>query len=33
MRALGFETVRAVSIDEDWTALRFRRAEFIKARS
>jgi hypothetical protein len=29
----GFETVRAISIDEDWTALRFRRGEFIKARA
>lgn len=28
----GFETVRAVAIDEDWSALRFRRREFIKAR-
>ncbi|MEO8820750.1 MAG: hypothetical protein ABI267_01845 [Ginsengibacter sp.] len=26
----GFDTVRAVSIDEDWSALRFRRLEFIK---
>ncbi|MFP4089236.1 MAG: hypothetical protein ACLFUB_07645 [Cyclobacteriaceae bacterium] len=26
----GFEGVRQVSIDEDWTALRFRRVEFIK---
>jgi hypothetical protein len=25
--------VRAVAIDEDWTALRFRRKEFIKSRS
>jgi hypothetical protein len=32
MKLAGFETVRAVSIDEDWTALRFRRAEFIKSR-
>ena len=28
----GFETVRAIAIDEDWTALRFRRSEYIKAR-
>ncbi len=28
--AAGFEGVRAVAIDEDWSALRFRRAEFIK---
>lgn len=27
---LGFEGVRAVAIDEDWSALRFRRVEFIK---
>lgn len=33
LKALGFETVRAVAIDEDWTALRFRRREFVKARS
>jgi hypothetical protein len=26
----GFERVRQVAIDEDWTALRFRRVEFIK---
>lgn len=30
---LGFEPVRAVAIDEDWTALRFRRVEFIKSMS
>lgn len=30
--AVGFETVRAISIDEDWTALRLRRSEFVKAR-
>jgi hypothetical protein len=29
----GFETVRAVAIDEDWSALRFRRHEFVKARA
>ncbi len=27
---LGFETVRMVAIDEDWSAMRFRRVEFIK---
>lgn len=27
---LGFEGVRQVAIDEDWSALRFRRAEYIK---
>ena len=26
----SFEPVRMVAIDEDWSALRFRRAEFIK---
>jgi hypothetical protein len=33
MTGLGFETVRAIAIDEDWTALRFRRSEFVKARN
>jgi hypothetical protein len=32
LQALGWETVRAVAIDEDWSALRFRRSEFVKAR-
>lgn len=32
LEALGWETVRAVAIDEDWSALRFRRSEFVKAR-
>lgn len=27
---LGFEPVRMVAIDEDWSALRFRRTEYIK---
>jgi hypothetical protein len=27
---LGFEGVRGIAIDEDWSAIRFRRAEFIK---
>ncbi|MFN3528500.1 MAG: hypothetical protein ACK417_01085 [Bacteroidia bacterium] len=27
---LGFEPVRQVAIDEDWSALRFRRVEHIK---
>ena len=30
MGAAGFEPVRMVAIDDDWSALRFRRAEFIK---
>jgi hypothetical protein len=32
LRKLGFDSVRAVAIDEDWTAIRFRRKEFIKSR-
>lgn len=32
MRDLGFDTVRQVAIDEDWSALRFRRVEFIGSR-
>jgi hypothetical protein len=28
--AAGYEPVRIVAIDEDWTALRFRRTELIK---
>jgi hypothetical protein len=27
----GYEGVRAVAIDEDWTAIRFRKAEHIKS--
>ena len=30
LRAVGFESVRVVAIDEDWSALRFRRVEFMK---
>jgi hypothetical protein len=30
MGEAGFEPVRMVAIDEDWTASRFRRADFIK---
>src|SRR6185437_4384864 len=26
----GFESVRMVAIDEDWSALRFRRGEYVK---
>jgi hypothetical protein len=33
LRAGGFDTVRQVAIDEDWSALRFRRTEFINHRS
>jgi predicted oxidoreductase (fatty acid repression mutant protein) len=32
LKDAGFDTVRAVAIDDDWTGLRFRRVEFIKAR-
>ena len=32
LQEAGFDTVRAIAIDEDWTALRFRRNEFIKSR-
>jgi hypothetical protein len=32
LRRLGFDSVRQVAIDEDWSALRFRRVEHIKAR-
>jgi hypothetical protein len=28
--AAGYEPVRQVAVDEDWSALRFRKAEFIK---
>jgi hypothetical protein len=30
VRAAGFEPVRQVAIDEDWSALRFRRTEYIR---
>jgi hypothetical protein len=32
LRASGFDTVRQVAVDEDWSALRFRRTEFINHR-
>jgi hypothetical protein len=32
LKDAGFDTVRSIAIDEDWTALRFRRKEFIKTR-
>lgn len=31
LRDLGFDTVRQVAIDADWSALRFRRVEQIKS--
>jgi|SRR5271170_4955925 len=30
IRDRGFDSVRQVAIDEDWSALRFRRVEYIK---
>ena len=30
IRDAGFESVRMVAIDEDWSALRFRRVEYVK---
>ena len=31
IEAAGFESVRMVAIDEDWSAIRFRRSEFVKS--
>lgn len=31
IRKAGFESVRQVAIDEDWSALRFRRTQYVKA--
>lgn len=31
IKKAGFDSVRMVAIDEDWSALRFRRTEFIKS--
>lgn len=33
LRGHGFDSVRMVAIDEDWSALRFRKLEFIKVKS
>ena len=33
LRNAGFDTVRQIAIDNDWTALRFRRVEYIKRQS
>ena len=30
LRDTGFDTVRQIAVDEDWSALRFRRALFIR---
>jgi hypothetical protein len=32
LKEAGFDSVRMVAIDEDWSALRFRRVEYIKER-
>jgi hypothetical protein len=32
IRNAGFDSVRQVAIDEDWSALRFRRVQYIKSR-
>ena len=32
LEAAGFEPVRAIAIDEDWTAQRFRRIQFVKSK-
>ena len=31
LSAAGFRPVRQVAIDEDWSALRFRRTEYVKS--
>jgi len=31
LMGFGFRPIRQVAIDEDWSALRFRRLEFVKA--
>jgi hypothetical protein len=33
IRKAGFDSVRAVAIDEDWSAIRFRRNQHIKPKS
>lgn len=33
MGKLGYESVRMVAIDEDWSAFRFRKVEFVKTMS
>jgi hypothetical protein len=33
IRTAGFDSVRMVAIDEDWSALRFRRLEYVKSAS
>jgi hypothetical protein len=31
IRSFGFDSVRQIAIDEDWSALRFRRVEYIRS--
>jgi hypothetical protein len=31
IRSFGFDSVRQIAIDEDWSALRFRRVKYIKS--
>jgi hypothetical protein len=31
IRNAGFDSVRQIAIDEDWSALRFRHVEYIKS--
>jgi hypothetical protein len=33
LRSLGFDTVRQVALDDDWSALRFRRVQYIKVKT
>ena len=33
LAAAGFESVRMVAVDADWSALRFRRAEFVRPKA
>lgn len=33
LHAAGYETVRQIAIDEDWSALRFRQTQHVKSRA
>ena len=33
LRKAGFESVRMIAIDADWSALQFRRVEYVKSRA
>ena len=33
IRGAGFDSVRQIAIDEDWSALRFRRLQYVKTAS